>query len=100
MPATNVPLPDRSGQLPDYYALLGVPEDGTGREIEAAYWKRAFDKGSRGDLALRNEVYEVLSHMARREAYDRERSNPSPQESTRTQTPTRRKSTELGRLLG
>jgi len=100
MPATNVPRPGRSGQLPDYYAMLGVAEDATGREIEAAYWKRAFDKESRGDLAGRNEAYEALSSTVRREAYDRERRNQPTRKSNRAQTPTTRKSTSPGRLLG
>lgn len=79
--------------------MLGVPEGATGREIEAAYWKCAFDKGSRGDLVLRNEAYEALSNMARREAYDTERRIQPTRESNRAQAPATRKSTGLGQLL-
>ena len=61
-------LPKRQGPLPDYYAVLGVSEDATFVEIQAAYWRRArlVPEG----LPLLNEAYEVLGSAERRQAYD------------------------------
>ena len=63
----------RSGQLPDYYEILGVPEDASRREIEIAYWRQASGTDRREGLALLNKAYEVLGSHQRRQAYDARR---------------------------
>ncbi len=62
------------GQLPDYYAVLGVPGGASAREIGTAYWRLAAEK--RDQLPLLNQAYEVLSNADRRFAYDAERHEP------------------------
>ncbi len=70
----------RRGQPSDYYGMLGVEEDATLPQIEAAYWKRAREAESRQDLPLLNEAYEVLCHEERKRAYDAQRiSGGAPQ---------------------
>lgn len=64
--------PPRPRRLPDYYRALGVPEDATFQEIQAAYWERA--RRRRDELPLLNQAYEVLGDAARRQAYDAQRS--------------------------
>jgi curved DNA-binding protein CbpA len=59
------------GQLPDYYAVLGVPSGASAAEIGRAYWRLAAEK--RDQLLLLNQAYEVLSNPDRRFAYDVER---------------------------
>lgn len=70
------------GALPDYYSILGVPENATLQAIEATYWKLAFT-ANRNDLDLLNTAYEVLGSDERRRAYDEHRmltgeSGPNP----------------------
>jgi curved DNA-binding protein CbpA len=57
----------------DYYQALGVSPEATFREIEDAYWRLVKDGGNKDKIPLLNEAYEVLSHSARRLAYDDER---------------------------
>jgi curved DNA-binding protein CbpA len=61
-----------SSHAPDYYSVLGVPEDASFPQIEAAYWQRA--RRLRGqELDRLNEAYEVLNNDDRRRAYDEKR---------------------------
>ncbi len=60
------------GTLPDYYSILGVPENATLKAIEATYWKLAFT-AKRDELDLLNTAYEVLASDERRQAYDEHR---------------------------
>jgi curved DNA-binding protein CbpA len=62
------------GQLPDYYAQLGVPSGASAREIGRAYWRLVPEKRDR--LPLLNQAYEVLSNPDRRSVYDAERQEP------------------------
>lgn len=57
------------GTLPDYYSILGVPENATLQAIESTYWKLAFT-AKRDDLDLLNTAYEVLASDEQRRAYD------------------------------
>lgn len=57
----------------DYYEVLGVPPDATGRQIEAAYWRRAHEAAAPEQRRLLNEAFEALGHPERRQAYDAER---------------------------
>jgi hypothetical protein len=67
---------------PDYYAVLGLPEDATAREIERAYRELAGKRlnahwrpgRAARELALINAAYGVLGYADRREDYDRRRS--------------------------
>lgn len=66
---TTIPPHLRRGSLPDYYALLGVGQQASLREIERAYW--TFVRGGDPSLVcLMNEAYEVLCHEERRAEYD------------------------------
>ena len=58
--------------LPDYYGILGVPENATYLAIEATYWKLAFE-ANRDELDLLNKAYEILGSDERRRAYDEHR---------------------------
>ena len=58
----------RPDRLPDYYAVLGVSEDATFGEIQAAYWRQT--RLAPDGLPLLNEAYEVLGSPERRQAYD------------------------------
>ncbi len=60
------------GALPDYYSILGVPENATLQAIEATYWKLAFT-ANRDELDRLNTAYEVLGSDQRRRAYDEHR---------------------------
>jgi len=61
----------QQGRLPDYYGILGVAEDASFQEIQAAYWRHANARDI--DIALLNVAYEALGHQARRENYDASR---------------------------
>ena len=61
----------RPGRLPDHYADLGVPEDASFGDIQAAYWEKA--KRCRDQLPLLNAAYEALGDQRRRAAYDAQR---------------------------
>ena len=63
---------------PDYYQILGVERGATYREIEAAYWRLAWQR--RDQLPLLNEAWEVLGDSRRRLAHnaEREASPPKP----------------------
>ena len=58
--------------LPDYYSILGVPENATFQAIESTYWKLAFT-ANRDELDLLNKAYEVLGSDGQRRAYDEHR---------------------------
>ena len=60
----------RNSGPPDYYALLGLSQEASFREIEAAYWAQANRDENRARLALINEAYEVLGRSDQRAAYD------------------------------
>ena len=60
------------GTLPDYYSILGLPENATLQAIESTYWKLAFT-AKRDDLELLNTAYEVLASDEQRRAYDQHR---------------------------
>jgi len=66
---------------PDYYEILGVERDATYREIEAAYWRLAWQR--RDQLALLNEAWEVLGDAKRRAVYSEDQptasAKPEPQ---------------------
>lgn len=65
---------DQRGRFLDYYAILGVSERATYREIEDAYWAKAFSADPRYELPSMNRAREVLGNQARREMYDALRS--------------------------
>jgi curved DNA-binding protein CbpA len=73
------------GQLPDYYAVLGVPSGASAGEIGRAYWRLSGEK--RDQLPLLNHAYEVLSHPDRRFAYDAERQEPRAEPDVRREPP-------------
>jgi curved DNA-binding protein len=63
----------------DYYAILGVPQDASTRQIKAAYRKLAFQhhpdrnrdaQGSSEAMKRINEAYAVLSSPVKRREYD------------------------------
>jgi len=61
---------DQRGKFLDYYAILGVPERAGYREIELAYWGRAYTADRSSELPLMNRAWEVLGNKDRRAAYD------------------------------
>jgi len=65
---------------PDYYAILGIPEDATREEVKRAYRRLAKhyhpDRGEGGDQGRFREIqeaYETLGHRERKMDYDRSR---------------------------
>jgi curved DNA-binding protein CbpA len=62
----------------NYYATLGVREDASFREIEAAYWLLAKSPDGRERIKLLNEAYETLGNALRREQYDALRRAAAP----------------------
>lgn len=73
MSAANEPRHHQRGQLPDYYGMLGVPENASLQEVEAAYWRQARADDSGEGLPLLNEAYEILGSGGQRRAYDAQR---------------------------
>jgi hypothetical protein len=81
-------------ELPDYYAILGVPATASHDEIRAAYRRLAMrhhpdlhppgkdDAVANEFMRQLNKAYEVLNTPRRRAAYDRQRwaRGPSPQQ--------------------
>ena len=73
MYATNGHRVHSRDLLPDYYALLGVDENASFHEIEAAYWREAYKADSRTILPLLNQAYEVLGDKDQRAEYNAKR---------------------------
>ena len=88
---------DRKQPLPDHYRILGVAPTAAYREIEAAYWRLAFG-APHERVAELNEAYEVLSHEARRQAYDAQRPHEEPPAQSQAETPPARPR-EVGGLM-
>jgi curved DNA-binding protein CbpA len=61
---------DQRGRFLDYYAILGVAETATYREVEQAYWGRAYTADRGTELPLMNRAWEVLGNKGRRAEYD------------------------------
>lgn len=61
---------DQRGRFLDYYAILGVPETAAYREVEQAYWGRAYTADRGTELPLMNRAWEVLGNKDRRAEYD------------------------------
>ena len=70
MTTTTLPR-SRVGRLPDHYATLGVQDDASFAEIQAAYWEKA--KSDRDQLPLLNAAYEALGDQHRRASHDEQR---------------------------
>jgi DnaJ-class molecular chaperone len=90
--------------MPDYYTILGVPDNATQRQIKAAYrkrmkevhpdlagWENVAEKKRREGLAKQiNEAYKTLCEPSSRRMYDLRRRRPRRTSSsgTRSTTPT------------
>jgi curved DNA-binding protein CbpA len=61
----------------DYYRVIGVAPNASFRDIEAAYWREAFEASPRRVAEL-NEAYEVLGNEDRRREYDARRAQQRP----------------------
>ena len=61
---------DQRGRFLDYYAILGVPETATYREVEQAYWGKAYTADRATELPLMNRAWEVLGNKDKRVDYD------------------------------
>ena len=61
---------DQRGRFVDYYAILGVSERAGYREIERAYWGKAYSADRRDELPLLNRAWEVLGSKDKRAEYD------------------------------
>lgn len=61
---------DQRGRFLDYYAILGVPESASYREIEQAYWGKAYTADRGTELPLMNRAWEVLGNRTKRDEYD------------------------------
>jgi len=61
---------DQRGRFLDYYAVLGVRAGAGYREIELAYWGRAYTADRNTELPLMNRAWEVLGNKDRRTEYD------------------------------
>ena len=71
---------EAGSDMPDYYAILGVPSDAAMQHIKSRYRELAKrmhpdvnEEGSDTDMALINEAYGVLSDEQRRAEYDQRR---------------------------
>lgn len=67
---------------PDYYAILGVSEDASPREIERLYKQLAHQRhpdrgGAEEDMKALNEAYRVLHNEGARREYDTQRRKPA-----------------------
>ena len=79
------PTPPRPVPTPDYYAVLGVDEDASAKELKKAYRKLAQEyhpDRNAGDAAAEErfkevqEAYDTLGDETKRTAYDRARRDP------------------------
>jgi curved DNA-binding protein CbpA len=70
MPGSSGTAPGQLASLIDHYAVLGLTPDASIREVEQAYWKRAFGGLHVADREALNAAYDVLSNERRRREYD------------------------------